>query len=83
MLDNSIDRDQVACYIRLNDVNSTYNNQPWKLQPALGSQPGSILTFQDLIRLTDVATRLAVQKTRTPSWGQPEWPNAFYSTEEG
>ena len=30
------------------DVNSTDNNQPWKLKPAVGSRPGSILAFQDL-----------------------------------
>ena len=29
------------------DVNSTDDNQPWK-KPTVGSQPGSILTFQDL-----------------------------------
>ena len=29
------------------NVNSTGNNQPWK-KPAVGSQPRSVLTFQDL-----------------------------------
>ena len=36
MLDNSIDRDRIAWYA--NDVNSTDNNQPWKLKPAVGSE---------------------------------------------
>ena len=46
MLDNSIDRDQIS--YSANDVNSTNNNHPWKLKPAVVSQPSSILTFQDL-----------------------------------
>ena len=31
--------------LRLNDVNSTDNNQPRKLKPAVGSRTRSILTF--------------------------------------
>ena len=34
---------------------STDNNQPWKLKPAVGFQPASILAFQDLT-LTSVVT---------------------------
>ena len=50
MLDNSIEKEWITCYT--NDVNSTDNNQPWKLKPYLGSQPWSIITFQDLCYVT-------------------------------
>ena len=39
------------------DVNSIDNNQSWKKKPAVGSQPGSILTFQNL-RLTSLCNDL-------------------------
>ena len=62
-------------------LNSTDNSQPWKLKPTVGSQPGSILTFQDL-HLTCITTWLAAQKARTSSSGQPERPSVcLYSVD--
>ena len=60
----------------VNDVNSTDNSQPWKLKPAKGSWPGSILTFQDL-RLTSCATWLASQNAQAWSQSQPKRPNVW------
>ena len=44
------------CSFSLNYFNTTDNNQPWKLTPALGSQPESILAFQESC-LTSLSTR--------------------------
>ena len=57
----------------MHDVNSTDNNQPWKLKPVVGSQPESILTFQDL-RFNQCRHLVAAQKARTSSRGQPGRP---------
>ena len=65
-----------------NYVISTDNNQPWKLKPAMGSQPGSILAFQDL-HFNRYHHLVAAQKARPLSRGQPRglstytvWRNA-------
>ena len=68
--------------LRLNDVNRTNNNQPWKLKPVVGSQPGSILTFQDL-GFDQNCHLVAAQKARTWSQGQPGGLSVLYSVEEG
>ena len=47
------------------DVHSTHNNQPWE-KPAVGSQPGSVLTFQNL-RNNQYTTWLGAQKARASS----------------
>ena len=58
--------DRLLC---INYVNSTDNNQPWKLKLAVGSRPGSILAFQDLY-FNQCRHLVAAQKARTSSLGQ-------------
>ena len=56
--------------LRLNDVNSTDNKQPWKLNPDPGP---SLLSMQDL-RFKECRNLVAAQKARTLSPGQPGRP---------
>ena len=52
--------------LRLDDVSSTDNNQPWKLKPAVGCRTGSILAFQYL-RFNQCRHLVAANKVRTSS----------------
>ena len=60
-------------------LNSTDNNQPWKLKPAVGSRPGSILAVSGLtlnhvhVRLTCVTTWLSLNP------GRQGWPQVLVS----